>query len=124
MVLYFTLVSMKKILVLVLVLIALFAGWLLLQDKTVINDSVNIDEEAILDEGMPQDDIIVDTMMPEPMVLDEDGESITEDMEAINTELLERLQSQSTLGLDGDELTDEDIQLIQEIIDAVTNSVQ
>jgi regulatory protein YycI of two-component signal transduction system YycFG len=115
---------MKKILVLVLVLIALFAGWLLLQDKTVINDSVNIDEEAILDEGMPQDDIIVDTMMPEPMVLDEDGESITEDMEAINTELLERLQSQSTLGLDGDELTDEDIQLIQEIIDAVTNSVQ
>jgi regulatory protein YycI of two-component signal transduction system YycFG len=115
---------MKKILILVLVLVALFAGWFLLQDKTMINDSVDIDEEVILDEGMLQDDNIVDTMMPEPMILDEDGEAIAEDMEAINAELLERLQSQSALGLDGDELTDEDIQLIQEIIDAVTNSVQ
>jgi hypothetical protein len=56
--------------------------------------------------------------------LDEDGNPISNDMDSVNAEILKKLEAQAELWLDGEELTDEDIKLIEEILDAITSSVE
>jgi len=116
---------MKKVLIALIILALLAAGWYVWQNNDTPTDSLG-EEEIIETEQMTGDtDIIdLDTPMPEAVVLDEDGEPIAEDMDAVNADIIQRLEAQAEIGMDGEELTDEDIRLIQEILDAITSGAQ
>ncbi len=114
---------MKKLPIIILILIALIVLWFVWQNT----DS---DPAPIID-ATTED--MIDTVEEEsaPIVAPEDTaeqisdeETIAEDMESINAEILEILEAQAEIGLDNEELTDEDIRLIQEILDAITESAQ
>jgi len=117
---------MKKVLIALIILALLAAGWYVWQNNDAPTDSLGGEEEIIETEQMTGDtDIIdLDTPMPEAVVLDEDGEPIAEDMDAVNADIIQRLEAQAEIGMDGEELTDEDIRLIQEILDAITSGAQ
>lgn len=118
---------MKKTLIAVLILVLVaVAVWLWKNPQWVVAPATEdtLTGDSMNDTGMDQEDLVVDPVMTWDTTVEDttDAEASPEDV--LSPELQAKLEEQASIWLSGEEITEEDIKLIEEILNEVTNSVE
>lgn len=114
---------MKKALIWIVILILLVAGYFVRQEYGNMTTDGTSDEEVLtgeLIEEVMTGEIIEETMTGESIQPSDGGET------GVDPEFMEQMEAQAEAEatVEGEELTDEDIKLIEDILQQITDSVQ
>lgn len=114
---------MKKALVWIIILVLLVAGYFVRQQYgNMATTDTMTDEEVmtweVIEEVMTWEVIEEDTTTEEVIQPTDGGET------GVDPEFMEQLEAESEASVEGEELTDEDIKLIEDILQQITDSVQ
>lgn len=108
---------MKKALIWIIILVLLVVGYFVRQEYG------NMASDGATNEEVLTGEILEDMMTGEVLT----GEAIqpTDGGETgVDPEFIEQMEAQAEVGVTGEELTDEDIKLIEDILQQITDSVQ
>lgn len=115
---------MKKALIWIIIIALLVAGYFARQQYGTMNSDSMTDGEAmtgeILDEEVMTGEVIQDTLTGDTIQPTDGGET------GVDPEFVEQMEAQAEAQatVESEELTDEDIKLIEDILQQITDSVQ